>query len=249
MTITIRKSATRGYAHHGWLESFHSFSFAEYYDAAHMHYSVLRVINEDKIAAGMGFGLHPHRDMEIITYMLEGELRHQDSMGNGAVIRAGDVQYMCAGTGVRHSEFNASSNYTAHLLQIWILPSEKNLPPNYEDKPISLASKLNQWRLIASPNGGSDTLKIHQDVQLFATVLQADKQLTYQVKKGRCVYLQVARGSVQLNGESLSAGDAAMVKAESEQGVKQGLAQLLKMTAILECEVLLFDLPEAVQAV
>ncbi|MGB4811434.1 MAG: pirin family protein [Methylophilaceae bacterium] len=231
--ITIRKSEQRGYAEHGWLESFHSFSFAEYYDAEHMGYSVLRVINEDKIAAGMGFGLHPHRDMEIITYMLEGELRHQDSMGNGAVIRAGDVQYMCAGTGVRHSEFNASTNYTAHLLQIWILPSENNLPPSYEDKTISLASKLNQWCLIASPNGGPDTLKVHQNVQLYATVLQVDKSLSYSLSVDRCLYLQVARGSVTLNGLVLSAGDAAKVSDE----------QVLEMNAVLESEVLMFDLP------
>jgi len=231
--ITIRKSEQRGYAEHGWLESFHSFSFAEYYDAAHMGYSVLRVINEDKIAAGMGFGLHPHRDMEIITYMLEGELRHQDSMGNGAVIRAGDVQYMCAGTGVRHSEFNASTSYTAHLLQIWILPSENNLPPSYEDKSISLESKLNQWRLIASPNGGADTLKVHQNMQLYATVLQVGKSLTYATQENRCYYLQVARGSLTLNGMILSAGDAAQVSDE----------QLLDMSAVLESEVLLFDLP------
>jgi redox-sensitive bicupin YhaK (pirin superfamily) len=231
--ITIRKSEQRGYAEHGWLESFHTFSFAEYQDAEHMGYSVLRVINEDKIAAGMGFGLHPHRDMEIITYMLEGELRHQDSMGNGAVIRAGDVQYMCAGTGVRHSEFNASTSYSAHLLQIWILPSKINLPPSYEDKSVSLASKLNQWRLIASPDGGADTLKVHQNMQLFATVLQVGKSLNYTLQENRCYYLQVARGSVTLNGLALSAGDAAQVNDE----------QLLAMTAILESEVLLFDLP------
>ena len=139
--ITLRKSQARGHANHGWLDSYHSFSFAEYYDAAHMQYSVLRVINEDKVAAAAGFGMHGHRDMEIITYMLAGELRHQDSMGNGAVIRAGDVQRMTAGTGIRHSEINASSTTEAHLLQIWLLPSQLGLPPSYEDKHIPLASK------------------------------------------------------------------------------------------------------------
>ena len=231
--ITLRKSQARGHANHGWLDSYHSFSFAEYYDAAHMQYSVLRVINEDKVAAAAGFGMHGHRDMEIITYMLAGELRHQDSMGNGAVIRAGDVQRMTAGTGIRHSEINASSTTEAHLLQIWLLPSQLGLPPSYEDKHIPLASKHNQWRLIASPDARESSLLIHQDVELWATVLDAQQSLDYVLHPTRCAYLQVAAGQVLLNGQVLEAGDAAMVEAEA----------MMHVQAQVDAELLLFDLP------
>jgi redox-sensitive bicupin YhaK (pirin superfamily) len=231
--MTLRKSEARGYAEHGWLQSYHSFSFAEYYDPAHMAYSVLRVINEDKVVAGAGFGMHPHRDMEIITYMLAGELRHQDSMGNGSVIRAGDVQRMTAGTGVRHSEINASSEYPVHLLQIWILPAENNLLPSYEDKTIPLANKLNQWCLVASPTERDGSLKVHQDMELWATVLVPEQRLSYAITLGRSIYLQVARGQLEANGVVLSAGDALTLDDEN----------VLDIMAQQESEVLLFDLP------
>lgn len=231
--ITLRTSQARGHANQGWLDSYHSFSFAEYYDPAHMQYSVLRVINEDKVAAGTGFGMHGHRDMEIITYMLAGELRHQDSMGNGAVIRAGDVQRMSAGTGVRHSEVNASTNTEAHLLQIWLLPEKNGLPPSYEDKTIPLENKLNQWCLVASPTAREHSLMIHQNVELWATVLEAQQTLRYDLQSSRCAYVQVARGQVTLNGYTLSAGDAAMIEAES----------VVDIQANAESELLLFDLP------
>ncbi|OYY50107.1 MAG: quercetin 2,3-dioxygenase [Methylophilales bacterium 28-44-11] len=236
--ITLRKSQARGHANHGWLDSYHSFSFAEYYDSAHMQYSVLRVINEDKVAPGTGFGMHGHRDMEIITYMLGGEIKHQDSMGNGAVIKAGDVQRMSAGTGVRHSEVNASDNTEAHLLQIWLLPSQQGLPPSYEDKTIPYEQKLNQWRLIASPTARSQSLMIQQDVELWATILDAHHSITYDIQSTRCGYLQVARGQVKLNGQLLSAGDAAMIDAESH----------LQLQALEESELLLFDLPSEHQS-
>ncbi len=231
--VSVRKSQARGHANHGWLDSYHSFSFAEYYDPAHMQYSVLRVINEDKIAGGAGFGMHGHRDMEIITYMLAGKIKHEDSMGNGSVIRAGDVQRMSAGTGVRHSEINASKEVEAHLLQIWLLPSQEGLPPSYEDKSIPLEKKLNQWCLVASPNGREDSLTIHQDVELWATVLTAGLALTYRFQLSRRGYLQVARGQIKINGQLLMAGDAAMIEVESQ----------IDMQAIVESEVLLFDLP------
>ena len=175
--VALRKSADRGHANHGWLDSYHTFSFSNYYDPKHMGYSVLRVINEDIIAPAQGFGMHSHRDMEIVTYMLDGALQHTDSMGNGSVIRAGDVQRMTAGTGVRHSEVNASNNESAHLLQIWLLPEADGITPGYEEKHFDVLSKTNQWRLIASRTGREGSLLIHQDVDLFATVLEAGKAL------------------------------------------------------------------------
>lgn len=232
--IQLRKSGERGHANHGWLDSYHSFSFAEYYDPAHIGYSVLRVINEDKIAPAMGFGTHPHRNMEIITYMLKGELRHQDSMGNGSVIRAGDVQRMTAGSGIRHSEVNASTETEAHLLQIWLLPERDGLLPSYEDKSILVGKKLNQWCLIASGDAREASLKIHQDVELFASILQQNHSLQYKVKKDRCVYFHLALGQVQFNQHVLSAGDAVMLN--DEVG--------FELMAIADSEFLLFDLPE-----
>lgn len=231
--LTIRPSATRGYANHGWLESFHSFSFASYYDPAHMGFSVLRVINDDKVAPGTGFGMHGHQDMEIITYMLAGELRHEDSMGNGAVIRAGDVQRMTAGTGVRHSEMNASSTQTAHLLQIWIEPNARGLIPGYEDKTIPLAEKRDQWRVIASRDGHADSLQVHQDIILYATVLSAGKALPMTVPAGRSAYLHVARGQLRAGEQALQAGDALLVNVETA----------LQLQATAEAELLWFDLP------
>ncbi|HOY70038.1 MAG TPA: pirin family protein [Methylotenera sp.] len=232
--ITIRKSSTRGYAQHGWLESFHTFSFAEYSDPAYMGYSVLRVINEDKIAAGTGFGLHPHRDMEIITYMISGELRHQDSMGNGAVIRAGDVQYMSAGTGVRHSEINASSSHTAHLLQIWILPQYAGLTPHYAEQHFSSEQKRNRWCPIASPLVKETAIQIQQDVHLDAAMLEAGYNLQKKLLPNRCAYLQVVSGTLTCDGELLHAGDAAQIEQET----------VLDLQTTSGAELLWFDLPK-----
>lgn len=231
--ISLRKAQDRGHANHGWLDSYHSFSFSSYQDPEHMHYSVLRVINEDVIAPSMGFGMHPHRDMEIITYMLKGELRHEDSLGNGSVIRAGDVQRMSAGTGIVHSEFNASDHTQAHLLQIWLLPEKNGITPGYEEKHFAAAQKQDRWRLIASRDGREDSLHIHQEVDLYATVLTENQQLEYSVSPGRSVYLQVARGSIALSGLLLEAGDAAKIDAQ----------QQIEITAGEEAELLLFDLP------
>jgi redox-sensitive bicupin YhaK (pirin superfamily) len=231
--MTLRKSAERGHANHGWLDSYHSFSFNRYYDPAHMQYSVLRVINEDVIAPAAGFGMHPHRDMEIITYMLSGELRHTDDIGNTAVIRAGDVQRMSAGTGVMHSEVNASDSAPVHLLQIWLLPERNGIAPGYEDMHFSDAEKRNRWRMIASAEHRPDSLLVHQDVALQATVLEPDNKLDYVLGDGRSAYLQVARGEIVLNGERLLAGDAARLD----------VSQRLALTAVKEAELLLFDLP------
>lgn len=231
--VNIRTSASRGYARHDWLESYHSFSFAGYYDPAHMGFSVLRVINDDKVAPANGFGMHGHQDMEIITYMLAGELRHEDSMGNGSVIRAGDVQRMTAGTGVRHSEVNASTQSTAHLLQIWIIPETNGLLPGYEEKTIPLAEKQNQWRLIVSRDARNHSLLVHQDLSLYTTVLEADKQLLVKVESGRYAYIHVARGSVKVDGQPLLEGDALMIDTTAN----------LLMEAVAESEVLWFDLP------
>jgi redox-sensitive bicupin YhaK (pirin superfamily) len=196
---------------------------------------VLRVINEDVIAPAQGFGMHSHKDMEIVTYMLQGELRHEDSMGNGSVIRAGDVQRMTAGTGVTHSEFNASATEQAHLLQIWLLPERDNIEPGYEEKHFDAAEKQGRWRLIASHDGREGSLLIHQDVALYATVLAEDERLSYDMEAGRSLYIQVARGSVKLSGETLLAGDAAKVDTR----------QAIELHALAPAELLLFDLPSA----
>jgi redox-sensitive bicupin YhaK (pirin superfamily) len=233
--IEIRRSGDRGHANHGWLDSYHSFSFAHYYDPAYMGYSALRVINEDIIAPAQGFGLHPHRDMEIVTYMIQGSLRHQDSMGNGSVIRAGDVQRMSAGSGVRHSEFNASNEESAHLLQIWLLPEVGGITPSYEEKHFAAANKTNQWCLIASHDARDGSLLVHQDMALFATILSAGRQLDYQPQLGRSVYLQIAKGHIVLNGLTLVQGDAAMIDS----------VEKIEITAQHEAEILLFDLPSA----
>jgi quercetin 2,3-dioxygenase len=233
--ITLRKSEERGHANHGWLDSYHSFSFSRYYDPNHMQYSVLRVINEDVVAPDMGFGMHPHRDMEIITYMLSGQLRHRDSLGSGSVIRAGDVQRMTAGTGIVHSEFNASSTEPAHLLQIWLLPERNDLEPSYEEKHFETSEKLNQWRLIASRDAREGSLLIHQAVDLFATVLEQGRSLSYELPASRSAYLQLARGHLELNGETLLAGDAAKIEGP----------ELIQLQAFEDAEMLLFDLPLA----
>jgi len=232
----LRLSSERGHANHGWLDSYHSFSFANYYDPAHMAYSVLRVINEDVIDPSQGFGMHPHKDMEIITYMLQGELQHKDSLGNGSVIKAGDVQRMTAGTGIVHSEFNASNTHSAHLLQIWILPDRQRLTPSYEEKCFSQEQKQDHWCLIASVDGHDNSLQIHQDMSLYAVVLSANRSLDYQLKAERSAYIQIVRGSLEINGHFLEAGDALMVDAEI-------MANSLVFIANKQAEVLLFDLP------
>jgi redox-sensitive bicupin YhaK (pirin superfamily) len=231
--ISVRKSSERGHANHGWLDSFHTFSFADYYDPAQMGFGVLRVINEDRIEPGQGFGTHSHRDMEIITYILDGVLEHKDSMGNGSLIRAGDVQRMSAGTGVSHSEFNPSADQVVHLLQIWIEPKFKGIRPSYEQKYFSAAEKQGRLTLIASPDGRDGSVTIHQDACLYATVLRPEERVTHSLGSGRKGYLQVARGRMQLNAQELASGDGARISD----------GELIRLTADASAEALLFDLP------
>lgn len=231
--MQIRTSEERGHANHGWLDSYHSFSFARYYDPEWMGFSVLRVINEDVIAPARGFGMHSHADMEIITYVLQGNLAHKDSLGNTEVIRQGHVQRMTAGTGVSHSEFNASDSEPVHLLQIWILPNQQGLPPGYEDKFFEPAQKQNQWCLLASERGDYGSLIVHQDMALFASKLNEQKGLDYTLKENRSAYLHIASGSVEINQKRLNAGDAAMFDFD----------QAIQIKAIDDAEILLFDLP------
>jgi quercetin 2,3-dioxygenase len=209
--ITTRKSTERGYADHGWLRSFHSFSFADYHDPEHMGFGALRVINEDRVAPGTGFGTHGHRDMEIISYVLAGELEHKDSMGNGSIIRPGNVQRMSAGKGVLHSEYNPSRAEGVHFLQIWIEPNVRGIPPSYEEKHFDAASKRGQLRLIASPDGRDGSVTIHQDARVYATVLDGADRASLSLAAGRRAYVHVARGTLTVNGERLEAGDALKV--------------------------------------
>ncbi|MBU3735979.1 MAG: pirin family protein [Methylobacterium sp.] len=232
--ITLRPAAARGQADHGWLQARHSFSFGGYHDPANMGYSVLRVINEDIIAPGMGFGMHAHRDMEIVTYLLAGALRHQDSLGHGAEIHAGEIQVMSAGSGVRHSEFNASLSVPAHLLQIWIQPAEPGLPPHYAQREIARTCKHGRWCVLASGDGREDAIRIHQDAAILATVLQSgDAPLSFAARAGRRYYLQLAAGEVRLNGIPMRAGDGACIENETQ----------LTLSDAREAEALLFDLP------
>jgi quercetin 2,3-dioxygenase len=230
--ISIRKSKERGHADHGWLDSRFTFSFAEYYDPKHMQFRTLRVMNDDRVAGGGGFPTHPHRDMEIVTYVLEGALTHQDSMGNGSTIKPGDVQYMSAGTGVAHSEFNASKTEPVHLYQIWMLPDKTGHQPKYDQKNFSEAEKRGKLRLVVSPDGREGSVKIRQDNELYATVLGAGESVKHELKPERHGYVQVARGSVTLNGKALEVGDGAEVSAE----------KTLELTGLKDAEVLLFDL-------
>jgi len=230
--ITIRKSAERGHVDLGWLDTYHTFSFDQYFDAAHMHFRALRVINEDRVAPGQGFPTHSHRDMEIITYILSGALEHRDSMGNGSVIRPGDVQRMTAGTGVSHSEFNPSPGEAVHLLQIWIVPDARNLAPGYEQKFFSEDERKGKLRLIASPDGREGSVTINQDAQVYAAIIDATQPLVQMLSDGRSGWLQVARGSVRLNDAELQQGDGAAISMESK----------LTITAPDQAEVLLFDL-------
>jgi hypothetical protein len=230
--IEVRRSAERGLADHGWLRSFHTFSFADYHDPRHMGFGPLRVINEDRVQPGMGFGTHGHRDMEIISYVLEGALEHRDSMGNGSVIRPGDVQRMSAGTGVRHSEFNASRTDLVHFLQIWIEPGTRGIAPSYEEKHFDAASKRGRLRLVASPDGSEGSVTLHQDARLYAGLVDGAERVTHALAPGRKAYVHIARGAAQVNGETLEAGDA--VKAADVAGIV--------IDAGREAEVLLFDL-------
>ena len=231
--MTLRRSADRGHADHGWLKSFHSFSFADYYDPRHMGYSALRVINEDRVQPGSGFGTHGHRDMEIISYVIDGGLAHQDSMGNGSVIRPGDVQRMSAGTGVRHSEFNHSASQVTHFLQIWIEPNVQGIAPGYEEKRFEAVDKRGRLRLVAAPDGAEGSVTIHQDARVYAGLFDADERATLAIARGRRAYVHVARGEIDVDGERLVAGDAAMVTNADRVELSHGR----------DAEVLAFDLP------
>ena len=230
--ITIRPSRQRGHANHGWLDSFHSFSFADYYDANFMGFGPLRVINEDRVQPGMGFGTHGHRDMEIISYVLDGQLSHRDDMGNGSIITPGDVQRMSAGRGVMHSEFNPSKTDGVHFLQIWIEPSARGIPASYEQSRVADEAKRGKLALIAGPEGSGAAVTIHQDARLYASLLDGSESVCQTIAPGRRAYVHVARGSVKVNGVALSAGDAARIEDEAHVTLAEGDG----------AEVLLFDL-------
>lgn len=231
----LRRSHERGYADHGWLKSYHSFSFADYFDPAHVQFGPLRVINEDRVQAGAGFGTHGHRDMEILSYVLSGSLAHKDSMGNGSTLQAGDVQRMSAGRGVQHSEYNASKSEPVHFVQIWIHPDQRGLQPGYEEKHFSAREKTGRLRLIASPDGADGSLHLHQDARVYATLLDAQDRVQQDVGSDRGVYIQALRGSVSANGIALQAGDAlALTEIES-----------VRLDQARDSELLLFDLPHS----
>ena len=228
-----RLANDRGHADHGWLRSCHSFSFADYFDRNHMHFGPLRVINEDWVAAQTGFGTHPHKDMEIVTYILEGELTHQDSMGHREVIRPNEVQRMSAGTGVLHSELNQHPTDTCHLLQIWIVPDEKGLTPSYEQTAFDPAEKRGKLRLIAAPDGAEGAVTIHTDTRLYAGLFDGTESATHPLATHRMAYAHVARGNITINGETFSAGDALMLRDEAAITLSNGQ----------QAEILVFDLP------
>ncbi len=227
----VRKSEERGHVKIDWLDSRHTFSFGDYYDPAHMSFHSLRVINEDHVAPGSGFGAHPHRDMEIVTYVLQGVLEHKDNMGNGSLIHPGEIQRMSAGTGIVHSEFNHSKTEPVHLLQIWITPERSGIRPGYEQRKFSVEQKRNKFCLLASPDSRDGSVKIHQDAEIWATVLEEKRELIYEPRPHRHLWVQVVRGSIQLNEENLNAGDAAAVEDET-----------LRLQAKIESEILIFDL-------
>ncbi len=230
--IDIIRSETRGSADHGWLKAKHTFSFANYYDPARVQFSDLRVVNEDRVAPGQGFGTHPHKDMEIVTYVIDGAIEHKDSMGNGTVINAGEFQRMTAGTGVLHSEFNHSDEDELHLLQIWILPEAQNLEPGYEQTMFDRKSKLNQLRLVGSRDGRDGSITIHQDVDLYASILEQGHEVTLDDTGDRRVFVQVVHGDIVVNDEALSAGDGAAI-AQSDT---------IRVSASSDAEFLLFNL-------
>ena len=230
--FTVRPARERGHADHGWLDSHHTFSFADYYDENHMGFRALRVINDDRVAAGRGFGTHPHRDMEIISYVLEGALEHRDSMGTGSVIRAEDVQIMSAGTGVAHSEQNASRSEPVHFLQIWLLPSQRGLEPSYQQKRFSTADKQGRLRVVASPDGHDGSVTIHSDVVVHAGVFAPEQSAELTLARGRHAWVQVARGKVRVNGQELGQGDGAAISEEA----------VVRVEGVENGEVLVFDL-------
>jgi redox-sensitive bicupin YhaK (pirin superfamily) len=230
--IKVRPAGERGKTQTGWLDSRHTFSFGDYHDPRNMGFQDLRVINEDRVIPGKGFPTHSHRDMEIITYVLEGALAHKDSTGTSSVIRVGDVQRMSAGTGISHSEYNASQDEPVHFLQIWIMPNETGLAPGYEQRSFDLKKNSGSWVLVAAPDGRAGAVKVHQDAELFLSVLPKGEKLTYSLRPGRRAWLQVARGTATLNGSALEAGDGAAISAEN----------LLEVKALGDVEILLFDL-------
>jgi quercetin 2,3-dioxygenase len=230
--LDIRRARDRGHFDHGWLDTWHTFSFADYHDPAHMGFRSLRVINEDRVAPGRGFGTHPHRDMEIITYVLEGSLQHRDSMGNGSVIVPGEVQHMSAGTGVQHSEANPSRTEPLHLLQIWILPDRDGVAPGYGQKTYPREARLNRLCLVASADGRDGSIAIHQDAALSAMILEPGRALIWEVRPGRHAWIQVARGAISANDQKLAAGD----------GASTSMPGSIELAASEEAEVLLFDL-------
>jgi quercetin 2,3-dioxygenase len=230
--IQVRKAAERGHFDHGWLDTYHTFSFGDYYDPAHLRFRGLRVMNEDRVQPGQGFGMHGHRDMEIVTYVLEGALQHKDSLGNGSTLRAGELQHMTAGTGVRHSEFNPSDNEAVHLYQIWLLPERKGLTPSYEELALGEAQKPGRFRLVAAPAGADGCLTIHQDARLYLASLLPGQAVAHPIEPGRAAWIQVLRGSVNIPGHDLAAGDGVAVTDEND----------ITLQAAVPSEVLLFDL-------
>jgi len=230
--IRVRKASERGHFNHGWLDTYHTFSFSRYYDPRHMGFRALRVINEDRVQPGQGFGTHPHEDMEIVTYVLSGALAHKDSLGTGSAIRPGELQRMTAGTGITHSEFNPSQTEPVHLYQIWLLPEREGLEPSYEQRAFPEEERHNRLRLVASPDGGDGSLTIRQDAQLYFATLDEGYEITKDIPSGRHAWLQVLRGNVSLNGQAISAGDGAAVSEESALAIR----------AESPSEVLLFDL-------
>ncbi len=231
--ITLRPAAERGHADHGWLDSHHSFSFADYYDPAHMGFRILRVLNDDRVAPGQGFGTHPHRDMEIVSYVLEGALQHRDSMGTGSVIVPGDVQRMSAGTGVRHSEFNASKTDPVHFLQIWLLPAQNGIEPGYEQKAFTADEKRGRLRVVASPDGRDGSVTVHANAVLYAGLLNEGEKADLAIPRGRHAWVHVARGKARVNGRDLGEGDGASLTDERAVAVE----------GVDGAEVLVFDLP------
>jgi redox-sensitive bicupin YhaK (pirin superfamily) len=230
--ITTRPANERGHADHGWLDTYHTFSFSSYRDPRHMHFRALRVMNEDVVAPGQGFGTHPHDNMEIVTYVLSGALEHRDSMGNGEVLRPGEFQRMSAGTGITHSEFNPSASEPVHLYQIWLFPAQKGIEPSYEQKRFDESERHNRLRLVASPDAADGSLTIHTDARVYLASLDAGQQVTQQLAPGRHAWLQVLRGAVTLNGQPLATSDGAAVSDETT----------LAIAATEEAEVMLFDL-------
>jgi redox-sensitive bicupin YhaK (pirin superfamily) len=230
--ITIRKASERGHADHGWLNTYHTFTFSSYYDPAHMGFRSLRVMNEDRVAAGKGFGTHPHNNMEIVSYVLEGALQHQDSLGNGEVLLPGEFQRITAGAGIAHSEFNPSKDQPTHFYQIWLLPQRNELTPSYEQKRFDDSELHNELRVVASPSGEQGSLTINQDARIYLSKLDAEKTVEFDVKPGRHAWLQVLRGAVALNGQTMNTSDGAAVSNESK----------LRIHAASKAEVMLFDL-------